>query len=237
MEPEIENLMFLPETFRENDSFIAETPSSNSNFSISLVYFTDSLDKDLASVRVGFPTIFALKIKPEILSNQTINNIFDNDNSTSFHFEVSNPSENGEFYRWITFNTYQNIEYIKILVEYQNLTRDDFYIQIFQQFGEDRSKTQKSCKFRSKTLTLAGNLYMFQCHRRYQLTTYHLSFRYGTKESIFLKIFEIFLIQNKELRRSSRHFGELLVPVLAGVLGYETAQTFQNKPSESKNKK
>ena len=50
-----------------------------------------------------------------------------------------------------------------------------------------------------------------------------------------MKIFEIFLIQNKELRRSSRQFGELLVPILAGVLGYETAQTFQNKPSESQN--
>ena len=160
----------------------------------------------MISVRDGLPTIFALKIKPEILSNQTIDNIFDNDNSTSSHFEVSNPSENGKFYRWITFNTYKNIEYIKILVEYQSLTRNDFYIQIWQQFGKNRSETQKSCKFRSETLTLAGNLYIFQCHRRYKLTTYHLSFRYRTEESICLKIFEIFLIQNKELRRSSRQF-------------------------------
>ena len=104
------------------------------NYSFSPVNHTDSLHKDLASVRDGLPGIFELKVKPEIPSNQTIDNIFDKNNLSSYHFEISNPSENGKYYRWISFNTFQNIAFIQILVENQNLTRDDFYIQIWQQF-------------------------------------------------------------------------------------------------------
>ena len=46
----------------------------------------------------------------------------------------------------------------------------------------------------------------------------------------------MFSIENIELPRGSRQFGELLAPLLADVLGYETAQNFQNKPISESNK-